>query len=813
MAKKLSYFTKPPLVEEVRIEETFDMDDFLLYEKSMFPNMIRDIKDKVMGRRGPEVMSKALFDYVKLIDKTSKGPATSRTSNGSIKVNTKSRHAVSIANLYHLPPRKFIEFLNKSLKQQGFTDYIVESLDEDIFMMNEAVAPMVNDAKRVFCTTNIKEKQALVSTMVDEYAEEHMKGSLKAHVENMADPETLNKVAYNLMFRSNEPLINCGLAEEILYEMPTVSDSDMREVLTDLSRKWAAKGVNFDFSKHFKERVNDARNSNQPISVDDLKTFFDKIYEKMGTKIGKIRMRPGEDMEGVFSFRAKSLHVPFVIRYEKDNGKGLVLLAQSIIRKKKFALGRMGGKHFVVEDFDNGITMQLGNTDKITEDHGAGFMGTSDLTKKYMNATPGQDENGEWKIAYNDYEEEWAEFDGNPGVHTDNKEKKKMTMKTLKQKITEANVRGRSPRSVGLKVGADGVLDGGTVRPVSKTRTRGNMGRKNDPARSKKVDDGSTRTQVNRAAKSNPRQPRVNSTAKGGQPTDSVQSRTSRSNNTTVAKARERIARRQERQAASKARSAGVKLKPTTGGRDSPETNNTATKPQAGPARNPRFRQVGQKTNPRAATAPSTVRTRGNIGRKTDPARAVGKPTTGRDSPETNNTATKPKVSRQQAQKRNGATAKTTTKLAQATSVGSNSKRPDRARPGATAKTTTKLAQATMVGSNSRRTGAQGQGNQVNRARKAGDQHPPSVGVAKKPGDQHPVNKPSIANAPKPRSKPAVPKPAVAKRTTTISKQKPKSGGQTTYKANYKGGQGQKAVSLSRINQNTRTRAPKDRVR
>jgi hypothetical protein len=89
-------------------------------------------------------------------------------------------------------------------------------------------------------------------------------------------------------------------------------------------------GLDVEFSKHFRERMNDPRNG-KPISIAELIGLFRRAHQKSGKKIAD--MPP--NAEAVLKDMATDINTPFVIEYDRKNGD-LDLVLKTIMRKRDF---------------------------------------------------------------------------------------------------------------------------------------------------------------------------------------------------------------------------------------------------------------------------------------------------------------------------------------------------------------------------------------------------------------------------------------------------------------------------------------------
>jgi hypothetical protein len=89
-------------------------------------------------------------------------------------------------------------------------------------------------------------------------------------------------------------------------------------------------GLDVEFTKHFKERINDPRNS-KPITSAELIGMFKRAFQKSGKKIAE--MPP--QAQAVIQDMRTDLNSPFVIEYD-PRSKEIDLTMKTIMRKKDF---------------------------------------------------------------------------------------------------------------------------------------------------------------------------------------------------------------------------------------------------------------------------------------------------------------------------------------------------------------------------------------------------------------------------------------------------------------------------------------------
>ena len=120
--------------------------------------------------------------------------------------------------------------------------------------------------------------------------------------------------------------------------MITKKNLDAIERFAD--KLWAKVGLDVEFTRHFLDRVNDARNKKQ-ITGGEIQRLFRQSYKKHGKKIANL----GKGAEAVMKDMQTDVNMPFVLQLDK-NGE-LDLVAKTVMRKKDF---KTSNKTFAVED-------------------------------------------------------------------------------------------------------------------------------------------------------------------------------------------------------------------------------------------------------------------------------------------------------------------------------------------------------------------------------------------------------------------------------------------------------------------------------
>ncbi len=120
-----------------------------------------------------------------------------------------------------------------------------------------------------------------------------------------------------------DPIANLNAQSE-----KEVKKSDLDQIEKYADRLFASLDIDVEFTRHFLDRVNDARNVKQ-ITPSELTRLFKQTYKKYGKTISKL----GDDAEAVINDMKTDINMPFVLNVK---GGELELVAKTVMRKKNF---------------------------------------------------------------------------------------------------------------------------------------------------------------------------------------------------------------------------------------------------------------------------------------------------------------------------------------------------------------------------------------------------------------------------------------------------------------------------------------------
>tara|TARA_R100001591_G_scaffold109477_4_gene119661 strand:- start:57 stop:818 length:762 start_codon:yes stop_codon:yes gene_type:complete len=116
--------------------------------------------------------------------------------------------------------------------------------------------------------------------------------------------------------------------KQILWEY--ISTGQLNQVEKHLDKIWAKVGIDVEFTKHFHDRVNDARNK-KPISSAEVIKIFRQVYKKFGKHISSLP----DGVNVLFKDMQTDINVPVVLRYDNKN-KEIDMISKTVMRKKNF---------------------------------------------------------------------------------------------------------------------------------------------------------------------------------------------------------------------------------------------------------------------------------------------------------------------------------------------------------------------------------------------------------------------------------------------------------------------------------------------
>lgn len=113
---------------------------------------------------------------------------------------------------------------------------------------------------------------------------------------------------------------------------PVLTTRHMKAFEKFVDRMFEKFGIDFEFTKHFRERMSDGRND-PCIDMKELADIIKSIYRKK--KSGKSPLSKHVDSEVVIKNIQSDLNMPVAIEYDRRNDE-IKVIAKTIMRKKNF---------------------------------------------------------------------------------------------------------------------------------------------------------------------------------------------------------------------------------------------------------------------------------------------------------------------------------------------------------------------------------------------------------------------------------------------------------------------------------------------
>jgi len=120
------------------------------------------------------------------------------------------------------------------------------------------------------------------------------------------------------------------IEEDLHEEDDTISASTMKKFETFVDRMFDKFNIDFEFTKHFGDRINDDRNT-PSIKLKELADLVKKIYVKNGNPL---KNKVGAEL--VIKDLQSDLNMPVVVRYDPKTDE-IEVVAKTIMRKKNFS--------------------------------------------------------------------------------------------------------------------------------------------------------------------------------------------------------------------------------------------------------------------------------------------------------------------------------------------------------------------------------------------------------------------------------------------------------------------------------------------
>lgn len=114
------------------------------------------------------------------------------------------------------------------------------------------------------------------------------------------------------------------------YLLERITNKQLNDIEKILDRLFSVFDIDIVFTKHFKQRINDMRNTPE-ISIQEILNLYKTTFNKYGKNIANM----GNNASAVINDINTKLNVPFVINLDKKNNE-IDFVSKTIMRKKNF---------------------------------------------------------------------------------------------------------------------------------------------------------------------------------------------------------------------------------------------------------------------------------------------------------------------------------------------------------------------------------------------------------------------------------------------------------------------------------------------
>ena len=114
------------------------------------------------------------------------------------------------------------------------------------------------------------------------------------------------------------------------YIIETLTKDNLDQIERFADKLFKKLKIDVEFTRHFLDRVNDARNG-KPISSAELIHLFKNTHKKYGKKLSQ--SDPG--LQAVIHDMANDVNMPFIMKWDANNNEW-DMVAKTVMRKKDF---------------------------------------------------------------------------------------------------------------------------------------------------------------------------------------------------------------------------------------------------------------------------------------------------------------------------------------------------------------------------------------------------------------------------------------------------------------------------------------------
>lgn len=169
--------------------------------------------------------------------------------------------------------------------------------------------------------------QIIRNSRIENTNESRMLYITKWIANNGIDPE--KHFAPNAEFRHKNILGKLQI-ESCKFGEDEITRQELKTLESVLDKLFEGLGIDIEFTRHFHDRVNDARNKKQ-ITLCELSNIFQSLYRKYGTQLTK----EPDEIEELIKSISTNINIPVVLEWN-FRSKKIELIAKTVMRKKNF---------------------------------------------------------------------------------------------------------------------------------------------------------------------------------------------------------------------------------------------------------------------------------------------------------------------------------------------------------------------------------------------------------------------------------------------------------------------------------------------
>lgn len=117
---------------------------------------------------------------------------------------------------------------------------------------------------------------------------------------------------------------------QFITEDQEITKAELNALEKVLDELFKGLGIDVEFSKHFFDRLNDARNQ-KSITIEELNRIYTELYKRHKPKL----KTAGDGIEKLIKSLNTHINIPIVFKYNQKSGM-IEMVAKTVMRKRNF---------------------------------------------------------------------------------------------------------------------------------------------------------------------------------------------------------------------------------------------------------------------------------------------------------------------------------------------------------------------------------------------------------------------------------------------------------------------------------------------